>query len=156
MQTMNALLGQLGQQLGIEGLKADEQGYCALSIDQVWVLHLAHVETRSCIQCMAELAPLPHDGRPALLAELLQANALLAGTDGSTLGLDAERDWVVLSRELPLAGLDFVSFEHTLELFVRQAERWMAYLHRAGGGAPDAKTVADTASAAPMAGWLRG
>lgn len=164
MESMNSLLGELGRQLGIPGLQADEGGYCALLIDQTWMLHLAYVEARASIQCMTELGPVPHEGREALLAELLHANALFVGTDGATLGLDTVRNIAVLGREMPLAGLDFVTFEKTLEHFVQQAEHWTGHLCSAAGDPPahdekDADPVAASAPAptsAQAAGWLRG
>ena len=160
MNEWNALLGQLGERLGMDGLRADEQGYCALSIDDGWVLHLALVPERQCVQCMAELGALPAQGREDTLARMLHANALFAGTDGATLGLDAARGTGVLSRELALAGLDLVAFEDALERFVLQAERWTQWLRQAGeraaapAPAPAPATGADAGAAHTH--WMRG
>lgn len=162
MDALNALLAPLGQRLGIDGLRADDSGYCALSIDQAFVLHLVHVEARDSVQCMAELGPLPRQGRATLMAELLHANALLAGTDGATLALDVARDVALLCRELPLPGLDFVAFERALESFVLQVDRWTARLRAAAAegddaDAPQAASAPSAAAAAGQpAGWLRG
>ncbi len=153
MQEWKDVLAQLGQRLGIAGLQADEQGYCALSIDPGWVLHLMYLPQRHCIQCMAELGALPVQGREAVLQHMLQANALFAGTDGATLGLDGARQLGVLSQELPLAGLDGVVLEQALECFVLQAERWGQWLQQQAQAADQAEAAADaTSQAAGSAG----
>lgn len=152
----NTLLGQLGQRLGIEGLQADDQGYCALSMDDGWVLHLALVPARQGVQCMAELGSIPVHDRETILARMLHANALLAGTDGAALGLDAARNQGVLTLEAALAALDAATLEAMLERFVLQTERWRGWLSSLAHG----QGVAATASTAPGDGlahhWVRG
>jgi len=130
---LNSLLQELGRQLGIPDLAADQTGHCTLSIDNAWTLHIAWSEARNCVQCLTDLGGLPAQDREAFLAQLLTANALFAGTQGATLALDPTREQVVLCRELSLAGLDYIAFEKGLEAFIEQAEHWRARLDAAAG-----------------------
>lgn len=138
---LNSLLQELGRQLGIPELSADETGHCTLSIDGAWALHIAWHEARNCVQCLTDLGGLPLHGREALMAQLLAANALFTGTQGATLALDPTREQVVLCREIGLTGLDYIAFEKGLEAFIEQAEHWRARLDSAssavfGGESP--------------------
>jgi hypothetical protein len=153
MQALDNLLKQLGQRLGIPDLAADSSGYCALRVES-WTLHLMNVPDRGTVQFMAELGAVPARNPQPVLVDMLAANALFLGTGGATLGLDPARNAAVLSRELPLDNLDFMTFHGALESFIQHAEIWMARLER------PSDPVEAAGAPAPMAAmpidWLRG
>lgn len=119
--SLDAALGELGAELGIEGLAFDQAGLCRLGVDDL-VLDLERDGTGSRLFLSSLVGELPATGREAAMARLLDANCYFKGTQGGTLGVAAGTDSVVLAYQAPAGGLGFPELRRTLENFVAAAE----------------------------------
>lgn len=116
-----ALLKQFGKTIGITDL-TDDNGYCCLFFDDITV----NMEERdSTLFLYTTVAELPESGREKLFARLLEANCFFKETRGATLGADLNAGIILLCYQTPLAVLDDIHFEKTIENFINITELWM-------------------------------
>ena len=96
------------------------------------------------------VAPLPTEGRAALMASLLDANTLFLATHGFTL---AARDdtGVMLQGALPLASLHGGNIAQWVENFVNVAEEWQARCLDVDSTAPERDPLTGEGSIDPLA-----
>jgi hypothetical protein len=102
----DALLHDFGALIGIESLDLDPDGRVTLEIDGAVELVIEVDEPEGWLMLSAALGQLPSPAPAELLGELLDANLLFQGTDGATIGADANSGAVVLSQALTLEGGD--------------------------------------------------
>lgn len=122
------LLRELGQRLGLADLDLDEDGHAALAFDDVLVDFEFDAAQEGRLLLYAYLGE-PQGGEPAaLLRAMLEANFFWRGTGGATLSLERATGGAVLALPVAIAGLDYGTFERTLEGFVAAAETWMKRL----------------------------
>lgn len=117
------LMQRLGVELNIE-LKPDEQGACALQLDDMTVSFYAdegHAFTAICPLGAVE----PDDGDT--LQEFLQANLFADGVGGSAICMDDEGG-VYLSQCFDAADTAIDEFIRALERFAATAEHWRRQL----------------------------
>ena len=81
------------------------------------------------------VAPLPSEGRAALMASLLEANTLFLATHGFTLSA-REDTGVMLQGVLPIASLHSGNIAQWVENFVNVAEHWQARCLSSEAAAP--------------------
>lgn len=132
--TAQELLQELGTTLGIKP-EFGNAGTCRLLFDDNAVDFEAADET---LFLIAEVGSVPAEGREAVYARLLAANLFGAQTGGATLGLDQDKECVILHRALPLP-CDYPPFEAALEGFVKSLRYWKEWLALAAS-APAAPT----------------
>ena len=100
---------------------AEQDGMALLVIDDFEVvLRLLPSEQ---VLVYTVVAPLPGEGRAALMASLLEANTLFLATHGFTLAAH-EDTGVMLQGALPLASLHSDNIAQWVENFVNVAEFW--------------------------------
>ena len=121
--TAQELLQELGTILGIKPAFGNAET-CRLLFDDDAVDFEAADET---LFLIAEVGPVPVEGREAVYARLLAANLFGAQTGGATLGLDPDKERVILHRALPLP-CDYAPFEAALERFVKSLRYWKEWL----------------------------
>ncbi|MEO1019673.1 MAG: type III secretion system chaperone [Pseudomonadota bacterium] len=117
------LLANFGRSIGLPDLVADEEGYCALSFDELAVNLQLDPATRELL-IFAHLGEIDDDDPSALYARMLAANSFWQGTGGATLGIEPETQAVFLARTVSVRVLDDAAFEALLEGFIQQAEHW--------------------------------
>ena len=122
-ETVQQIIGDFGRTVGFEDLELDAEGYCCLVIDNDLVINIEFDEPGARLMLYSKVGR-PGPDRPKALTEIMQANYLGRGTGGATLGLQPESGAIVLSREVPVAGLDVPGFSTALERFVNMAEAW--------------------------------
>jgi hypothetical protein len=108
-------------------------GTCILQYDVGQELTLASVDgDRSVLiyQLMRRLGP----GDDGLLRRCMELNAYAAKTNGATLGLDPEGDWIVLAQRRALDALDAEQLSTWIADFMSTALSVLASL--ADGGLP--------------------
>ena len=118
-KAIQRIFGEFGHSTGLDGLALDDDGYCCLLIDKDLVINIEHDEPG---QRLVLYSVVGEAGDR--LAALLEANYLGQGTGGATLGLQPGSTRAVLSREVPVAGLDVPAFSAALERFVNTTEDW--------------------------------
>jgi Tir chaperone protein (CesT) family len=150
--TAQQVIGDFGKTIGLDDLALDEADYCCLLIDQALVINIEFDEPERRLM-LYSMVGRPGQDRAAVFSALMQANYLGRGTGGATLGLQSEPDGeaIVLSREVPLPGLDVPAFSSALERFVNMAETWTQRL----GTAPAAAETSAPAPDFPPAGGIR-
>jgi hypothetical protein len=140
--SIQQVMADFGKTVGLDDLGLDEQDYCCLVIEQDLVINIEFDEAGERLMLYSKVGR-PGPDREAELTKILQANYLGRGTGGATLGLQPESGAVVLSREVPTAGIDVPSFSASLENFVNVAEAWTRRLADAvslaqpSAGSPD-------------------
>ena len=96
------------------------------------------------------VAPLPEEGRAALMASLLEANTLFLATHGFTLAA-REDTGVMLQGALPLASLHSNNIAQWVENFVNVAEFWQARCLAPESPAPERDAFTGEGSIDPLA-----
>jgi len=134
---LQQLIGDLGKTVGLDDLELDAAGYCCLVIDKDLVINIEFDEPDARLM-LYSMVGRPGSDRPAGLTELMEANYLGRGTGGATLGLERESGAIVLSREVPIAGMDLPGFSGALERFINMAESWSRRLGEASSPAQPA------------------
>ena len=121
-----------------------EQGGMALFVidDFEVVLRLLPSEQ---VLAYTVVAPLPSEGRVALMAALLDANTMFLATQGFTLSA-REDTGVMLQGLMPLASLHSANISQWVENFVNVAESWQARCTDAADGQADHKPHAGEAA----------
>ena len=148
--TVQQILGDFGKTIGLDGLELDGEGYCCLMIDNDLVINIEFDEPGVRLMLYSKLGR-PGPDRLAALTEIMEANYLGRGTDGATLGIEPGSGAIVLSREVPVAGIDVPGFSNALERFVNMAESWTKRLGEASSPAPPSE-----APEHPPVGGIRG
>jgi hypothetical protein len=124
---MEALVSDLGKEVGIPELELDEDGYCCLFFDDV-VVNMEWDDENERLLLYTSVGDIPEDGREELFEKLLDANLFWKNTGGATLSIDNGEKRVVMTYELLLANVSFADFKTVLENFVNVAEAWMGQL----------------------------
>lgn len=133
-QLLKYLLQDFGNSIGIADLQVDEDARCNLMFDDIAVSFELSKNERS-VYIYSYLADAPDTDAGYFYAGLLDANYLFKGTDGATLGVEADSRRIVLIREEKLAPLQLAEFEAILEEFVNLAETWKQTLAAGDFGA---------------------
>lgn len=121
------LLADLGAEIGIADLGADEDNRCNLLFDEVAV-SLELSEDGAALYIYSLLGHVRQDADTAQLAALLDANFLFSGTAGAALGVEKASGSIVLARSERLPGMNKPLFLAVLEEFVNLAEFWQQRL----------------------------
>ena len=148
--TTQQIIGDFGKTVGLDDLELDEAGYCCLVIDKNLVINIELDEPERRLM-LYSLVGRPGPDRLPVPNMAMEANYLGRGTGGATLGVQPEGGGIVLSRGVPLAGLDLPGFNGALERFVNTAEAWTKRLAEPAAEAEPAATALDF----PPAGGIR-
>ena len=114
------LIANFAERHGVAGLSV-EDGTAAIEVDGIAIL-LASVGAE--LLASAEIGELPPEGAAAFADLLLEANF----ESEAVFAKSQESGRYVLTRRLPLAGLDGEAFDIALEAFVNRAESWRKLL----------------------------
>lgn len=141
---LSALLGELGEVIGIGRLELDEGDGCALAFDERLVLNIAWEEETGLAALYVELGGIRDEQRPALHAAMLAANFAGRDTGGGALGIDPRSGAAVLVRRVDPRGLTAGELEHLLERLVGAAAAWMTRLAEPPPPAEEAQVGPET------------
>lgn len=114
------LLSGLASGLGLETL-AEQNGKALIVMDDFEVSLVLLPSEQVLIHTV--VAPLPEEGRAALMADLLNANTMFLVTQGFTLSA-REDTGVMLQGVMPLSALHSANVSQWVENFVNVAEFW--------------------------------
>ena len=146
-EAFRSLLSCLAADLKLPEI-AEQDGMALLVIDDFEVvLRLLPSEQ---VLVYTVVAPLPGEGRAALMASLLEANTLFLATHGFTLAA-REDTGVLLQGSLPLAALNGGNIAQWVENFVNVAESWQERCLSAENPAPERDSLAGEGSIDPLA-----
>ncbi|MCL9783814.1 type III secretion system chaperone [Vibrio sp. S4M6] len=94
-QNIELLMIDLGNELGIDNLKLDEDACCCLSFDDI-ILHFEFDAAQNRLLCYSHLGDVPPFGQSDFYEMLLDANLFWKGTGGHTLSIDSKSKAVIL------------------------------------------------------------
>ena len=131
-----ALVADLGQQLGIEALALDERGTCTLAIDEGAVIVTLGHNTRTgsidLMVCLDEVEP-----STTQLVRVLGANFGWLETAGATFALEPGSGAMVLQRRCHGPELDHGGLRRAVEALVATADGWSRRLAVMANAAED-------------------
>ena len=122
------VLSEFAAQIGLDGLVAEESGYCCLELENGRVIHLQLEDDD--LLLVTELGTVPAgEDRLPLLEELLTANAFWKATRGATIFFEPTESTALLARRLPLGLLVDCGLAQQMEQFIITAEQWSERLN---------------------------
>ena len=133
-RTLSGLLRVLGRTLGVAHLELDDEGACALSVDDRIVVHIAAAEPAGTAMLYAPLGTIQASRKAELHQRMLSAN-FVAAAQNLALSLDGEGMPVLLSHAR-VENLSNADFEQLVTRFVEVADGWVMELQ--GPAAADA------------------
>lgn len=121
-------------------LRPDDTGSYQIPIGERDVVHVSHVNLglESAIYLFAIIGPLPKGAKREELVTLLMSNNLFgSGTDGAVIGMDPDKDRLILSLSL-LGDQDYAVFHDRFEDFLNTLDYWRAKVKEFEGEATSA------------------
>jgi hypothetical protein len=125
-EVLEKLLDEFGQRAGLDRLRLDKDGICALAFDDRVLLHVAATDDPDDAVLYVALGPVPPGRELELFRRMLEGN-LAAGEGGSTLGLDPSSGALML-RRVQVARMSAGQFEHLIEQVAEEALAWLDLL----------------------------
>lgn len=135
MEKFQLLLDELAHITGLDSLKAEDDGGCAIQLDNIIINMQYFEETRQCY-LLSRLFSIPAntDEKNRLYEKLLTANCFFRETGGGIIGIDGSINAVTYAVKFDIThlhGSDFASF---IENFINTAEELIGKFSLAGGG----------------------
>lgn len=130
-ENLQALLGQLGQQIGLPGLALDDDDYCLLRVDAQLDVGLEFIDDQQALVLCARCGALTDHNRQRVLAEMADANFYWVGSGGGTLATNSREGAVYLQYREATAHLTLERLEQLLHAVVSNAGFWHSRLAQA-------------------------
>lgn len=129
---VDALVNDLGRQLGLEGLCLDASGCCQLAFDGRWLVTLVLHPSGDRLVMHCAISS-PGEIEPAALLAMLQGNFMGCAAWGGSLAIAPDRRACV-QQEVALnqAGLESRRLRQALERLLAAAETWALRLLEGG------------------------
>jgi len=121
---VDALVGAIGDGLGIPDLALDGNGCFALVVDGRRMLSVALDGSEKRLVASCAVGRLPAGCSADMLRNLLRANFLWRGSAGATLALAPDGESLTLLRAIPLDGTQAREVLSVLDALLDAAERW--------------------------------
>ncbi|MBS7777915.1 type III secretion system chaperone [Acidovorax sp. CCYZU-2555] len=118
---INRLLTDFGNYLGLESLALDENDYCCLTFDDIY-LNIEAVGEGSAVLIYSSLGVVPEDAGAEVYKRLLEANYFFHKTSGGTIGLEAGTGLVAMTQLVDTANMELSDWEAVVKGFVDSAE----------------------------------
>jgi hypothetical protein len=135
LATFKALVSELGAGLGVPAMAADDDGYVALTFDDM-ELHLQHEADADEIVVFTRLGEVEIDRAAEIYGMLLGANLFWQGTRGATFSVEPDLGVVFLADRQPAGGMALERLNEWLEHFLDTTDYWRKRLAAANAGGP--------------------
>ena len=120
---LQTLLNDLGLHMRLDGLRLDDDGYCALRFDNEFTINFQYGDDHQQLLMYADLG-IPARGEK-LYSTLLQANLFWRLTMGATLSLSGDEPvHVIIALQQPWQSQTVTELAAVLEQFVNTVEDW--------------------------------
>ncbi|WP_018693966.1 type III secretion system chaperone [Algicola sagamiensis] len=139
---LRELLQQMSEHIEENAISLDENGHCALLIDQQFPVYLQQNNDQEVV-FFANLPTLADVCSKDIYEELLHSNFFGLGAKGFALGLNPQTREVVLSRRVYESALTFERFETLLADLVEAMAFWKIQLENYQHNLIDTITSAD-------------
>jgi hypothetical protein len=127
------LVHDFGEQLNVNGIEADEQGYIALSFD-AQTIHLQYDEEQDEVLVFTRLTEIEPNRLADICLMILGANILWQGTKGATFSVEPNSKTVLLADRKTLSFFNVNRLNDWLEQFLNMAQYWNERLITANAG----------------------
>jgi len=124
LEHINELLQELGKNIGLPDLKANDEGLCSLRFDDRVTIDLEYHEESTSLIFSSIIGTLLAHQTEKIYPDLLEANLLWAGTGGATLGVDPVTLSAFLCYKERIEEMDFIRFQDLLKGFSDVAIFW--------------------------------
>ena len=138
-EKIETILNEFGKNVEISNMCFDENGYCCLSFDDIF-LNLEIDEKAALLFMYSNLGEIPFANREGFYEKLLEANYLYLLTGGGIIGIDKASNRVVLAYQTPYMEVTYIKFEKIIENFIKIAEYWIDEIKNFDQSVPDKKT----------------
>jgi hypothetical protein len=142
------LMQTFGARLCLGEIELDEDGGAQILLGDTLAVDVLADEQGQGFAMVATVSRLPADKRLPAYTEVLEANAAGLGTGGVCLGIDSDRQEIVLRRHIPTTDLPLELFDQELAAFAEELAFWRARCERGQLGTGEPATDAADASAA--------
>lgn len=138
----NDLLLEFSKQLDIKPLELDADNFCALSDGEHTAMHLYFNEDKSSFLFVGLVCPMPEDedDYAEMSRRLLTANLYFRETEGATLAIEPEEEFVVLQRYWDCSNATVEAMQEAAEQFVDLLSFWQERLASPEAEAEDSST----------------
>ncbi|MEE4379677.1 MAG: type III secretion system chaperone [Candidatus Competibacteraceae bacterium] len=127
LENAQAVLAELGTQLGVNQLTFNDEGLCSIGLDD-FILNMELTTNGETLTLTAWLAVIPEERRGEAAQRIADANYLFYGTQGATLGMNRSTGDVVLAVRMPTVTLTLARLSQAIENFIGIAESWQGRL----------------------------
>jgi hypothetical protein len=136
---LEQFLGDIARRSGLP-LTLDAGGSCAIEYGGEFQMTLTAIDRGEGVLLHAPLLRLSRSDPLTQLRRGMEMNLYGAATDGATLGLSAESEWIILSRRLPLTTMDSHGLEQAIVAFADLTRALSARLDETSFSASAAET----------------
>lgn len=124
MDNYEALIAELGNSTGIDGMQPDEDGAVQLLFDETLPVFIQPDRDRSYVSIYAVVGLVDETVPGPLMLELLSASLFGREANGATFAVEETMGQIVLQHQERLDGWTYQQFEQALHRFVEAAEAW--------------------------------
>jgi Tir chaperone protein (CesT) family len=142
------LMAVFAARIGLPEAELEADGGARITLGDALEIDIVADEDGPGFAMIATVGNLPRERRVEAFAEMLEANAAGLGSPGACLGLDPERDEIVLRRHFPETDIAIGLFDEELAAFGQELELWQ---RRSAAGALGTDAAAEAPEDAPGA-----
>jgi hypothetical protein len=121
---INALLGELGNRIGLGNITLDENSMCRLIFDDALVVDIEALPDGKTFFLHSVVCRTPLENKGAFYEELMDGHLFGQATGGATFGLDKNHGEILLFQKFQTEGTDYQEFQSALEMFLNRLEHW--------------------------------
>lgn len=131
-----ATLAEFGTQIGLPSLAFDESGLSSIGFDD-FIVNLELTANGELLSLSIWLDNISEERRAEVALHMADANYLLYGTNGATLGMSRNGGDVVLAVQVDTGTLSLQRLSTVIENLLNLAETWKQRLSQQDVAAPD-------------------
>lgn len=135
LDTYRTLVNEFGTKLGVPAIEADEEGYVALTFDDLTV-HLQYDAEEDGLIVFTRLGEIEEDRAEQIYRLLLGANLFWQGAKGATFSIEPATGMVFLADRQAMGSVRLEGFVPWLERFLDVAGYWSRRLESVNAGGP--------------------
>lgn len=126
-----SVLQEFGTKVGLPQIDFNEEGLCSLHFDEV-IVNLELSSDGEILTFYLWIATVAEEQKSEAALILTDANYLLIGSHGTTLGMNRHSGDVALAWQTPTLGINIIRLEQIFENVVNLAEQWRTRLANLG------------------------
>jgi len=152
---LHELVVQLGNELGIQNAKLNEQKVCNLTIGENLVITIEEDETGDAAYLSSRLCFIPQmeEQRIALFDVLMEAHSFGLATGDAYFSATPATGRVIITRRFDLETITWQKFKEGIEAFARVVQYWLEAIN--SGLIYNEKSVASNQDGSQAEAWVQ-